>query len=184
MAHFGLHIGTERLAEFLVRDAEDSAILHARHVDQHGLDLGRVDVDAARDHHVPGAVAEEQVAILVEVADVAAGHQAVAPDLAALFIEATINEVGKAFVPDVNLADLAGRQHGTRLVVYAHGGKGQGLAHGAGFFQRLLAGDEDHGTGLGAAVVFVDHRAPPLDHAALDLGRTGRRSVHREFQRR
>ena len=46
-----------------------------RVVQQLGLDLGRVDVDAARDDHVDLAVAQEQVAVVVEVADVADGEE-------------------------------------------------------------------------------------------------------------
>jgi len=38
---------------------------------QDRLDLGGVDVDAARDHHVALAVADEDIAVRVDIADVA-----------------------------------------------------------------------------------------------------------------
>jgi hypothetical protein len=41
--------------------------------EEHRLDLGRVDVDAAGDDEVGAAVGEEQPAVVVEVADVAEG---------------------------------------------------------------------------------------------------------------
>ena len=37
---------------------------------------------------------------------------------------------------------------------------------------------------LGAGVVLVQHRAPPLDHPPLDVDRTGRSSVDRRNERR
>ena len=47
--------------------------------EEHLFDLARVHVHAAADHHVGGAVGEEEVAVVVEVADVADGERAVAP---------------------------------------------------------------------------------------------------------
>ena len=43
--------------------------------EEHALDLGGIDVHAAADDHVGLAVAEEQVAVVVEVADVADGEE-------------------------------------------------------------------------------------------------------------
>ena len=43
-------------------------------LEQHGVDLGRVDVDAAGDDEVGGAVGEEQAALVVDVAHVAEGE--------------------------------------------------------------------------------------------------------------
>ena len=48
--------------------------------------------------------------------------------------------------------------------------------------QPLLArGQADH-PALGGAVVLVDHRAPPLDHPPLGLGRAGRGAVPHDLQ--
>ena len=66
------------LAPVVVRDAEDGHVGHFGMHDDLGLDLGRVDVRPARDDHVGLPVAEEQEAVLVQVADVADGEESVA----------------------------------------------------------------------------------------------------------
>ena len=75
---FRLDAGAQPFAEFVVGDAEHRAVAHAGHADQHVLDLGGIDVDAAGDHHVALAVAQEQIAVRVEVADVADADETVA----------------------------------------------------------------------------------------------------------
>ena len=75
-----LHMRGERLAELGVGNAEHRAVGDLRHGDQHRLDLGRIDVHAARDHHVGLAVADVEIAVAVEVADVADRHEPVAVD--------------------------------------------------------------------------------------------------------
>ena len=59
--------------------AEHGDVGDRRVAGQLGLDLGRVDVDPAGDDHVALAVAEEEVAVRVEVADVADGEHAAGP---------------------------------------------------------------------------------------------------------
>src|SRR5580692_9592175 len=66
-----LHHRLDLLAPLLVGDAEDSDVVDRRVARQLRLDLGRVDVDPARDDHVALAVAQVEVAVGVEVADVA-----------------------------------------------------------------------------------------------------------------
>ena len=90
---FRLDAGEQPLAEFVVGNAEHRAVAHAVHADQRVLDLGRIDVDAARDHHVALAVAQEQIAVLVEVADVADADEAVAAGLGARLGLAVIVEI-------------------------------------------------------------------------------------------
>ena len=58
-----------------------------------------------------------------------------------------------------------------------------GPAHRPGMGQRLLRGDPGHAHPLGARVVLVDDRAPPLDHPALHLGRARGCRVHHRAQR-
>ena len=81
-----LHVRRERLAEFLVGDPEHGTVAHPRQREQACLDLGRVDVDAAADHHVAAAVVEVEEAVGVDVADVAAADEAVALDGAAVLL--------------------------------------------------------------------------------------------------
>ena len=86
--------GLERLAPGRVGDAEDGALEHGRVAVEARLDLGRVDVLAAADHHVLGAVDDVDEAVLVPRRHVAGPHPAaaVAEDLG--------GEVGPAPVAD------------------------------------------------------------------------------------
>src|SRR5207244_13501962 len=95
----------------LVRNAEGRAIAHPGHRKQSRFDLGRVDVDAAGDHHVAGPVAYKKIAVLVEIADIAECDETLAPDLAALFVLAVVGEIGKPLEPEINLSNLPRRQH-------------------------------------------------------------------------
>ena len=58
-----------------------------------------------------------------------------------------------------------------------------GAADGAGLLQRFLGRVPHRNAGLGRAEIFVHHRAPPVDHRALDLRRAGRRAMDDEAQR-
>src|SRR5438552_4820824 len=60
-----------RLAELLVRHADDGSVDHRGMRVEHRLDLGGVDVDPARDDHVDAPIAYEVVALIVPVRDVA-----------------------------------------------------------------------------------------------------------------
>ena len=77
---------------------------------QRGLDFGRVDIDAARDHHVALAVADEDIAVFVDIADIAGGDEAVALDLGALLRLVVIGEIRIISDTRIDLADLALRQ--------------------------------------------------------------------------
>ena len=87
---FGVDVGArldhrlELFAVALVGHAEHRAVDDGGMREEHLLDLARVDVHAAADHHVGRTVGEEQVAVVVEVADVADGERAVAPRLLGL----------------------------------------------------------------------------------------------------
>src|SRR6476620_7950801 len=101
-----LDMGADLLAELLVGDAEHRAVAHARHLDQHRFDLRRVDVDAARDDHVALAVAQEDVAVGVLVADIAHRHEVAQRDLAALGVVVVVGEFREMGPAQVDLADL------------------------------------------------------------------------------
>src|SRR3984957_17691811 len=163
----------QRLAEFLVGDAEYRAVVDAGNRMQRGLDFGRVDVDAARNHHVALAIADEDVAVRVDVADVARGDKTVALDLGALLRLVVIGEIRIIRYPRIDLADLALRQHPAILADEAQFRARRYLADGAGLLQRVLGIGEGHRAGFGRAVEFIDHRPPPFDHRALDVGGTG-----------
>ena len=72
------HGGGDSLAPARVRHAEDARLGHGRMCQQHRLDLGRIDVLAAGDDQVVAPVDDVQVALGVEVAQVAGVQPAIA----------------------------------------------------------------------------------------------------------
>src|SRR5664279_349473 len=83
----------QRLAELFIGDAEHRAIMHAGNRMQRCFDFGGIDVDTTRDHHVTLAVADEDVAVVVDIADIARGNESVAFDLGALLRLVVIGEI-------------------------------------------------------------------------------------------
>src|SRR6185436_11692931 len=124
------------LAELRVGNAEHGAVMHARYRMQRGLDLGRIDVDAARDHHVALAIADEDIAVGVDVTDIARGDEAVAIDLGTLFRLVVIGEVRIAGDARIDFADLALRQFFAVVADEAQFGPRGNLADGTGLLQR------------------------------------------------
>src|ERR1700758_4115238 len=104
------------LAELLIGNAEHGAIPDPRTLDQCRFDLGRINVDAGRDHHVRPPIAEIEPTVL-EIADVADADQPVALDRFALGRVVEINEIRKRILPDIDLADLAGPNGLTVLAI-------------------------------------------------------------------
>src|SRR5258708_2230906 len=78
---------------------------------QRGFDLGGIDFDPPLNHTVALAVADEDVAVLVDIADVAGGDKTVALDLGALFGFIMICKIRIARDPGIDFADLALRQY-------------------------------------------------------------------------
>ena len=138
-----------------------------------------IDVDAAGDHHVALAVADEDIAVRVDIADIARGDKTVAVDLGALFRLVVIGEIRIARDPRIDLADLALRQYSSVLADEAQLRAGRNPADGAGLLQRVLGIGEGDRARFGRAVEFMDHRPPPFDHRALDVGGTGCGGVDR-----
>src|SRR6266849_2534809 len=114
-------MSTERLAELLVRDTEHCAIAHPGQSEQCCLDLCWINVNPAGNHHVVLAVAEKEVAVLVEVTDIADRDKPVALDIPALLGQPVIGEIGNALQPDIHLANFARRQLPAEFVINADG---------------------------------------------------------------
>src|SRR4051812_34900047 len=79
--HVAHHIGDDDFAPFGMRPADDRSFAHAPVLEQHLLNLTRIDVRAARDDHVLGAILEREVTIRIEHADVAGVRPAAAQSL-------------------------------------------------------------------------------------------------------
>ena len=149
--------------------------------EQHGLDLRRVDVDAAADDDVGAPVAQVEETLLVEVADVAKGEPAVADRAGGLVRIVLVVEGAAVVEPDLAL-DTDGRP--VRLVVAELQTETiAGLADRAGVGQPGRRIDAD-AAALGAAVELVEHRAQPLDHRPLGVGGDRGRAMHDHPQRR
>ena len=101
--------GVYGLAPFLVGNAEYRTIGHFFMAVQDGLDFGRVYVDAARYDHVGPPVHQKQVAILVQVAHVAVGKQALFHAALAFVRVAVVLEIFGGQIAHVHIPDLADR---------------------------------------------------------------------------
>ncbi len=84
---------------------------------------------------------------------------------------------------EVDRAGLAGGQLGAVLVADVHRAEDR-LADRAGVRQPLLGVAVHEAVALGAGVVLVDDRAPPLDHLLLHRDRARRGGVDDGLQRR
>src|SRR5262249_56439024 len=92
--------------ELGVGNAEHGAVLNPGQPHETGFDLGRIDVDPAGDHHVALAVAQEQVAVGIDVANVARGDETVAFDGGAGGRQIVVGEVGRLGQAREDLANL------------------------------------------------------------------------------
>ena len=123
------------------------------------LDLGRIDVDAARDDHVDLAVAEEQVAVVVEVADVADGEEARRGGSSSVFSLSLWYSKSAVAERHVDGAGLARRQLVAVVVEDADLGARPGAADGA----RASAATprrHERAAALAGRVVLVDRPGP------------------------
>src|SRR6266545_5047781 len=140
-ARRGLDDGLDLLAPVLVRDAEHRDVADLRVGEEHPLDLARIDVHAPRDDHVDLAVAEEQVAVLVEIADVADGEEAVPAIGGRLGRVALVLEV-RLGQRHVHGADLTGGELVPVIVEDTDLAARPGLADRARSLHPLLRGDD------------------------------------------
>ena len=128
------------------------------------------------------AVGEVQVALLVDVADVADGLPAAGVSRRRGLVGVVeVFEVEAAL--EVDLAGLTGRQLGAVFADDVHR-TGQRTTDRARVGEPLVGGDQRRAVRFGGGVVLVDDRAPPVDHLLLDLHRARRRGMHDPLQAR
>src|SRR6266508_5309327 len=75
------HVGDHDLAPFAVGPPDHRGLAHLGVLQQHLLDLARIDIGAARDDQVLGAVLEREIAVGIEDADIAGVQPAAAQGL-------------------------------------------------------------------------------------------------------
>ena len=179
--HDALHLFTH----FLVGDAEHRDVEHLGVGDQQVLGLLGIDVHAAGHDHEVAPIGEVQVALVVDVAHVADRRPSLLVVRRRGLLRVLVvlerrrpfarlephdarfadGELGAVFVADVNDV-TAWPPHRSRVVEPFGGGD----ERCAGCFSR--------------AVVLVDDRAPPLQHALLHVDGTRCGRVHRVTERR
>src|SRR5690606_12719291 len=139
-------------------DADDVDLVDVGVDHQRLLDGARIDVEAGGDDEVLYAVDEKDVAVLVDVADVAGAQPAVHEGVGGRLLVVVVAEHDLRAL-DLQFAALAQRHDGVGLDVdEAHVGGGQGLADGQGLRGDAQGGAADHGRGLGEAVAFGQQR--------------------------
>ena len=153
-------------------------------VDQHRLDLGRVDVLATGDDHVLHAVLQEQVTLLVEDAEVARVEPAAVGDRLRGGVEPVPVALHHVGALDDDLADLA-RLHILHPVVdHPHLGEHRWQAGGADLAQRVLLGQQGRERrGLGEAVALHERYAAFLVEADEGLRHRGAPADERAHRR-
>ena len=149
MPGLGLDDGVDRFAPLVGRHAEHGGVHDVGMGVQHRLDLGRVDVHPAADDHVLLAVADVDVALVVDVGDVADRLPAVA---VADGLGRPVVAVDRQGAADEQLARLPGGQF---LAVLAHDldlDGAVGLAARARLAQLVLGRQDRVDAQLGRAV--------------------------------
>src|SRR3954447_2066868 len=163
--HVPDHVGDDDLAPFGVRPADDRSFAHAAVLEQHLLDLTRIDVRAARDDHVLGPIFQRDVTVRIEHADIARVQPAAAQRLRGrigIFPVARHDHVAAAN----DLTGLAGRQRVVLRVRNLHVEARVGAPRRAEPFEpaRMLAVRDvlagQHRDGHRALALPVDLRQP------------------------
>ena len=115
-----------------MRHADHRSVLHGRVRGQRGLDLGGVDVDAARDDHVDLAIGQEEVTLSVNMAHVARGEEAIRPVGLRCFVGVVVvTQLELAAVAQINRAGLARVGHAAVVAHDHHLGRADAAAHRA-----------------------------------------------------
>ena len=146
--------GVHALAEFRIGQADDDAGAHLGMFGHRGLDFRRIDIGAAAQDHVGEPVAEIEVALGIEPADVAERFPAVGAALG-LGAEIMVGAAAAVIGQDINFAGLAG---GDLVAVFADDAQARGLADladRAAVFEPFNARYDRGALGFGAAIEFV-----------------------------
>src|SRR3954471_18011591 len=162
--------GMHALPQLRIGQSHDHAGPYARAFGDGCLALGRIDVGAPAQDHVGEAVAEIEVALRIQPADVAERFPAVGAALR-LGAEVVIGGVLAVIVEEVDLAGLARRNVVAVLADDAQARHLADLADRALVRQPFRAGDDAGALPLGAAIELPDSLGPePGDPVLLQPG--------------
>ncbi len=170
----GHHIGNGALAPGVRGHADHRAFAHLGVLQQHGLDVAGVDVEAAGDDHVLLAVAQHDEAIGIHLAHIAAADKALAAGADPLGLAGL---VGLAVVARHHAGraadDLALRTLGQLLALFvdkAQIGVRPGAADGVQLVGELVAVQLAAHAPFGHAVVLDQAAGPAAQHLGLERG--------------
>ena len=180
------HHRLDFLAHLFVGNADHRDVVNLRVCHEMALGFLRVDVHAARDDHVRLAIGEVEIALGVEVADVADREEIAAIRRRGLLLVLVVVEarlgIGRRLEEDRAFAHGFGDRRSV-VIEQMHLAAGPVSTDGALVRQPLLRADQ-RAAAFGARVVLLDRVAPPLDHRLLDGDGAGRRRVHGDAQLR
>ena len=172
----------DAFAHFGVRDAEDGGVHDGRVGDEDVFGFLGVDVHAAGDDGVGFAVGEVEVAVGVQVADVAERGPAIwrvrAGGGGGVVV---VFEGGAAGEEDV--AGFAGGERGAGFRVQNFDLADRRAADAAAVGEPVSGIDNGDAIAFGAGVVFQQDFAPPGDHRLLHVRRAGGGGVDGAFER-
>ena len=150
--------------------------------DDEVLDLLRIDVHAAGNDHEALAVGEIEIAVRIDLPDIAQRRPAMLVGggrrlLGVVMIgeRRAVREIDHAFLPDRYLVAVlvADVDHADQRA------PDRALA-----LEPFLRGDQRESVAFGAGIIFHQHRAPPGDHRLFHGNRARRRRMDRAAQRR
>jgi len=169
------------LAPVVVGYAEHRRVTHRGMRQQRGLHLGGIDVHAARNDHVDLAVAQVEIALIVELTHVADGEVVAVTVGGGLLGIALVGELPHEL--EVHGADGAAWHLVAIVVEHFHVGTHPRTPDGTGMREPLLR-TRQRATTLRRAVELVDHGTEPREQALLELDRARRGGVYHLPQRR
>ena len=112
-----LHRGNERLAEFCIGNTKNCTIGHPGHSDQYLLYFGRIDVNATRHHQVCSPVANVEIPLVVEIADITYRDVSIVFDSLTIVFAIDISKTRRPEMSRINLSSYT-RRH--RIAVIVH----------------------------------------------------------------
>ena len=149
--------GVDALSPVRIGYSEDGGVLDGGMTVQGVLDLGRVDVHAARDDHVPLAVTDVDEALGVHPGHVAHRHPLAARGLRRGRRVAVVLVEHAVVAAHEQLAGRAGRRPAPVVVENGQLDAGRGAAARAGLAQHVLGTQHGVHAELGRAVELVEH---------------------------
>src|SRR5262249_29159864 len=162
-----------RFAPLLARNADDGDVDDVGMLEQQHLDVGGIDVEAARDDHVLLAVEQDDEPVLVDAAHVARLEEQppvlVVPQELARLVGLLVVALHHDLRPPGQLADLAARQRPALLVEHDDLAAEAGLAHRMQLVGMEVGLERAAAAAFGQAVDLDQPAGPALEAVGLNV---------------